>query len=124
MRLKVFLFMALLLNSSCATISDGKYQHITVNTGEDTGASCRLANSNGEWVISSTPDVVTVQRDFSELTILCKKGSKMGVISVDSKTKGLAFGNALVGGLVGAAVDVGTGSAYDYPDSVNVVLSE
>jgi hypothetical protein len=35
---------------------------------------------------------------------------------------GLAFGNILFGGLIGAAVDVGTGAAYDYPSPIIVNL--
>lgn len=124
MRLKICLFGVLLVNSSCATISDGKYQDVTITTGEETGAICRLQNSKGDWIVSSTPDVITIHRDFSELTILCKKGAKIGVASVESRTKGLAYGNALIGGLVGAAVDVSSGAAYDYPTAVNINLSE
>jgi len=36
----------------------------------------------------------------------------------------MAFGNILAGGIIGAAVDVGTGSAYDYPPSIEVMLSK
>jgi len=38
--------------------------------------------------------------------------------SVPSSTKGLAFGNLLFGGFIGAGVDMGTGAAYDYPGTL------
>lgn len=39
-----------------------------------------------------------------------------------SHTKSLAFGNILFGGVIGAAVDVGSGAAYDYPSLISVQL--
>ena len=36
--------------------------------------------------------------------------------------KRMAFGNILAGGIIGAAVDMGTGSAYDYPSLISLEL--
>jgi hypothetical protein len=36
--------------------------------------------------------------------------------------KGLALGNLLFGGLIGGAVDSGTGAAFDYPAMIQVPL--
>ena len=36
----------------------------------------------------------------------------------------MAFGNILFGGVIGAAVDVGTGAAYDYPPLITVYMGK
>jgi hypothetical protein len=36
----------------------------------------------------------------------------------------MAFGNILLGGVIGAAVDVGTGAAYDYPSLITVLMGK
>lgn len=50
----------------------------------------------------------------------CKTKDKAGVVTVKSSTKGMTFGNLIAGGVVGAAVDARTGSAYDYPGLIHV----
>ena len=110
--------------TSCATVSEGKNQVVTVTTGRENDASCKLHNNQGDWIIQSTPGSANILRDYSELVIVCRKGSLKGVTSVDSHTKTLAYGNILVGGLIGAAVDTATGAAYDYPYQINVELEE
>ena len=42
---------------------------------------------------------------------------------VASSTKAMAFGNILLGGVIGAGVDIGTGAAYDYPEVISVALA-
>lgn len=36
----------------------------------------------------------------------------------------MAFGNILFGGVIGAAVDAGSGAAYDYPTLISVIMGE
>ncbi len=72
--------------------------------------------------INSTPGSVVVNRSYSDLNIICKKASKSGNSTVKSTTKGMAFGNIIAGGTIGAGVDVHTGAAYDYPASISVPL--
>ena len=35
----------------------------------------------------------------------------------------MAFGNILIGGVIGVGVDVATGAAYDYPDLITVQMT-
>ena len=60
---------------------------------------------------------------MSDLTAVCKLDDMSGTAVVESSTKSLAFGNILAGGVIGAAVDMGTGSAYDYPSLITVPIS-
>lgn len=36
----------------------------------------------------------------------------------------MAFGNIIVGGIIGGAIDAGTGAAYDYPSEITVELKK
>lgn len=43
-------------------------------------------------------------------------------MTIKSSAKGMAYGNILAGGIIGAAVDMGTGAAYDYPSLITVSM--
>lgn len=113
---------ALLSVSGCASVTTGQNQSVSVSTGSQTGAVCTLSNDGGTWYVNSTPGSVTVKRSYSDLTVNCTKGELAGTQVVKSNTKAMAFGNIVAGGVIGAAVDVGTGSAYDYPTLIEVQL--
>lgn len=87
-----------------------------------TGASCKLENSKGVFYVT-TPGIVTLHRAYGELSMKCEKENiAPGLATVKSSTKGMAYGNILFGGVVGAAVDAGTGAAYDYPSLISVLM--
>ncbi|MEJ2347313.1 MAG: hypothetical protein P8090_18335 [Gammaproteobacteria bacterium] len=66
-----------------------------------------------------------VHRSYGDLSVNCKKdGEEPGLTTVKSSTKGMAFGNILFGGVVGAGVDVATGAAYDYPSLITVQMGK
>ncbi len=44
----------------------------------------------------------------------CEKDGHSEVVVLESSVNGYMFGNILLGGLIGALVDVGSGSAFDY----------
>lgn len=118
--------IGLLALSGCASIVAGSSQVVSLETrkGPDavTGASCRLQNDKGTWFVT-TPGTVTVHRAYDDLNIKCEKdGIEPGIATVKSSTKGMAFGNILAGGIIGAAVDMGTGAAYDYPPLITVSM--
>jgi hypothetical protein len=110
--------------TGCASIVNGQNQPISVSTGQVKGATCALQNNKGKWFVPSTPGSVTVQRSYQDLNVACeKKGYKSANQKVASKTKGMAFGNVLLGGVIGAGVDMADGAAYDYPNEINLKLS-
>ena len=115
---------ACFLFTGCASIVSGQNQALSVTTknkGTDVaGAKCSLANDKGTWYIT-TPGSVTVRRSFSDLSVNCAlDGIDPGASMVKSSTKGMAFGNILFGGVIGAGVDMSTGAAYDYPEVIIV----
>ncbi len=83
---------------------------------------CELVSSNGTWYVS-TPGTVPIERGYDDLSVTCKKQDMdPGIVTVKSTTKGMAFGNILFGGIIGAAVDMGTGAAYEYPSLITVFM--
>ena len=86
------------------------------------GANCKLMNDKGTWFIV-TPGSTTVNRSYNDLRMTCtKEGHEEGVTTAKSSTKAMAAGNILSGGVVGAAVDAGTGAANDYPSLIHVFM--
>jgi len=116
------------LSTGCATITTGQNQSLSVETKHKgtavAGAACKLANDKGTWFVT-TPGSVTVNRAYGDLAVNCTHDKfPAGIMTVKSSTKAMAFGNILVGGVIGAAVDVGTGSAYDYPPLLSVEMGQ
>lgn len=128
MRLRVmFALVAVIFTSGCASIVNGVNQPVSVvakspENADVVGARCTLTNSKGEWY-TTTPGSVVVHRAYGNMAVNCVHPTYTGVTSVKSTTKAMAFGNIIFGGLIGVGVDVGTGSAYDYPDLIAVSMS-
>lgn len=114
--------VTLLLLTGCASIVSGTNQSLTVETPGCAGASCKLTNDKGAWVVAA-PGSVVVNRAFGPLTVVCSKdGEASATAVIESSTKGMAFGNVIFGGIIGAGVDMKTGAAYDYPNLIQVPL--
>lgn len=111
------------LLAGCASIVNGTHQSVNVHTTPVGGAVCTLENDKGRWIINNTPGAITVNRSYNNLRINCsKRGYGHGFTSVASKTKAMAFGNLVFGGVIGAGVDVVDGAAYDYPNDIFVSM--
>lgn len=120
---KPFLILSsVIFLSGCSTITTGQNQPISIDTHPHSGAKCVLRNDKGSWYIT-TPGSVVVTRSYSDLLITCTKDNMAGSTTIKSSTKGMAFGNILLGGLIGAAVDMSTGAAYDYPTSTSCLIT-
>jgi len=116
------------LASGCASIVSGTNQSISVDTHKKgvqaIAANCKLTNDKGVWYVT-TPGSVTVHRSYNDISVSCEKeGHDPGLLTAKSSTKGMAFGNILVGGVIGAGVDIATGAAYDYPNLLRIEMGE
>jgi hypothetical protein len=116
------------LSTGCASIVHGTNQSLSVETrnkaDQVVGADCKLSNDKGTWHVTS-PGSATIHRSFEDLAVRCEKeGMDPGLASVRSSTKGTAFGNILLGGVIGAGIDMANGSAYDYPSAITVEMGE
>jgi hypothetical protein len=115
------------LSVGCASITGSKSQPITVTAVCENimvrTASCTVTNEKGVSY-TSTPGTVMVQKSTSDLTIACSKSTfSANPVTVKSSSNASIWGNILLGGPIGAAVDAGTGAGFDYPPTVNVVFN-
>lgn len=116
-----------MLTSGCASITGTNSQSVTLQTVEQdskevVGASCELTNNKGKWFVT-TPGSVTINRSNDDMLVTCNKSNaEPGRASVVSDTKGTMFGNIIFGGGIGAIIDHNTGSAYEYPNFIKVVM--
>lgn len=123
----VLLLSATMLGTGCASIVSGTNQSVSLETRSKEGqavmgANCKLSNNKGTWYVTS-PGSVVVNRSYEDLLIDCEKeNQEPGLASVKSSTKGMAFGNILFGGVIGAGVDIASGAAYDYPTNITVLM--
>ncbi len=114
---------AIALIQGCASIVSGQDQIVSVDAPLCPASKCKLQNEEGVYWIPSTPGTVAVDREYGDLVVTCSKpGYQDFTMKVSSSTKGMAFGNILLGGFIGAGVDMGTGAAYDYPTEIIVPL--
>lgn len=120
-----FLFAIVpVLLAGCASITAGTSESIAVSTVPKSGATCELANEKGHWTVNPTPGSTTISKAYGDLTVTCSDADgEKGTTSVQSTTAGAAFGNILLGGIVGAAVDMSSGAAYNYPSNVVITLA-
>lgn len=129
MKRELVLALALIggLTSGCASVTGSPNQSVSVqareqNGGEVTGAACELTNNKGKWFVT-TPGSVMIHRSNDDMQVLCNKtGYEPGRAAVVSETKGSMFGNILVGGGIGAIIDHNTGSAYEYPALIQILM--
>lgn len=114
--------------SGCASIVNGTSQVVSVETRDKAqqivGASCKLDNGKGVYFVT-TPGTVTVHRAYDDMTVKCEKENiEPGLAAIKSTTKAMAFGNIIFGGVIGAAIDAGSGAAYDYPTLISIIMGE
>lgn len=124
----LFGLVASALLGGCASIVSGQNQSVSVETVADSaavaGSNCQLTNNKGTWYVK-TPGSTMVNRSFEDLSVRCEHDAyEPGIASFKSTTKGMAFGNIIFGGIIGAGVDISTGAAYDYPNLITVVLGK
>ncbi|MDR0294893.1 MAG: hypothetical protein LBH91_01700 [Prevotellaceae bacterium] len=108
----VFVLVAVL--SSCATIFSTTKQQVTFNS-EPSGAMVKTAKD--EVVCPATPCAVKVKRSSKSTFIFEKAGFENNYATIKGSFNPTVLLNILLGGLIGLAVDYGTGAAwtYNYP---------
>lgn len=128
MKNHVLILASIFVLPGCASIVSGHNQSVSVETRHKgaaiAGANCKLSNDKGAWFVT-TPGSTVVRRSAEDIAVRCEKeGVQPGIASVKSSTKGMAFGNILFGGVVGAGVDIASGAAFDYPPLFSVEMGD
>jgi hypothetical protein len=121
-KLTLLVFFASLM-AGCAALGSGTHQTISVDTDPVVGAKCKLKNRGGVFYIPSTPGSVSVRKSYHKMTITCTKpGYITSVKSFNSRTGAWVAGDAVMLSPVGAAIDVGSGAAYNYPQEIHMPM--
>jgi hypothetical protein len=113
--------------SGCASIAGSPSQVIQITAVDEEGhrlenSLCILVNSYGRWSVMA-PGTVVVGRSNEHLNVNCTRADGyVGSTRIGSTVRPVAYGNILVGGFVGAAVDHISGSAYGFPDEVKIIM--
>lgn len=123
--LRIFLSAySVFLLTGCASLLSEKKQAIIFKTScnkVSIPATCTAENTKGKWTFT-TPKVVTIHTDISELKITCRSPYTPQHKAQASSKPNLAFaGNILIGGIFGAAVDVANARGFQYPSDIEII---
>ena len=108
---------------SCASIFSERSQSISVNTGDVEDATCELFNGKGRYVVNS-PGMLVIGQSCDDLNYICRKkgyNEIKGIIAFNHK--GSTAGNLVIGGGIGYLVDIGTGAACKYPETISLPMT-
>ena len=119
----ILLLPLLALLPACASIVEGTDQQITVSS-KPSEALCELIREGGQiGIVNPTPGTITVSKSAQDITVKCmKEGWGEGVQVLSADFESMTWGNAIFGGIIGLAVDAGSGAMHLYQPSVMVVL--
>lgn len=119
--------LTLVLLSGCASILDSGTQPVRVIAtcaGQSIPAQCILENKKGFWQVTA-PGTVTVEKDSSGLRVQCQSPYfKGGTAQLRATPNNYLMGNALLGGVVGAGLDVFNGKGFNYSQTIKVAYAE
>ncbi|HKX64500.1 MAG TPA: hypothetical protein VJM78_04265 [Rhizomicrobium sp.] len=109
--------------SGCASIVSGTSQEIKVVTNPP-GANCQFVRQGAVIAsVSNTPGGVTIKKTKHDITLKCnKEGYQEATYLNHSGADGATFGNIILGGGIGWAIDSASGSDNKYTGEVNVTL--
>lgn len=112
----------LVMSSGCATITRGTTQALVIES-EPPGADVELSNG----LRGKTPTSFKVKRNENLVVTIKKEGYETVTVNVTSQVAGAGAagmaGNVILGGLIGAAVDAGSGATKELkPNPVRVNL--
>ena len=124
---KYVFFLIVLVSAGCASITGSKNQPVSVTAiceaVQVQSANCTVTNDKNVSYLT-TPGTAFIQKSTSDLTVTCTKdGIQSNPAIVKSSSNASIWGNILLGGPIGAAVDAGTGAGFDYPPAVNVTFN-
>lgn len=110
--------------SGCSSIVDGTTQNIVVNT-NPSNAECGFYRQGMRIAtIASTPASALVDKTKHDITILCvREGHQPTTFFNKSGVAGATFGNIILGGGIGWAIDSASGADNKYDSPVNLTLT-
>lgn len=104
--------------SSCATLTKDESQPVAFSS-EPQGAQVSV----NSMPMGTTPTTIMVKRKMGTTMIdIYKEGYHRETFPLDKSVAAMTFGNIIFGGFIGLGVDVATGKATDYQNSVHISL--
>ena len=121
--LKLAALAACLPFAACSSVIEGTSQQILVNTNPP-GADCAFERE-GQTIakVSATPGGATIKKTKHDITVRCSKdGYQEATYLNHSGAAGATFGNIVLGGGIGWAIDSASGADNKYDGTVNMTL--
>jgi hypothetical protein len=118
------MFATPIMLTGCATLMEGTGQSVTIST-DPAGAACTVDRAGTRLgQVNPTPGSLHIDKSKNDLQVACgKEGFSSSTVSESPKFVGTTFGNVLIGGLVGVAVDAASGANFEYPAEIKVSLA-
>ena len=114
-----------LIIGGCASVMLGSFQDVSIETkcaDKKVKAECLVKNEMGEWFVR-TPGTINLHKGYDELELTCKGNDfEPHKVSISSSGNVTLLGNALVGGGLGAIVDLETKAGFEYPTKITFVV--
>jgi hypothetical protein len=110
--------------AGCSSIIEGTSQEILVNTNPP-GADCAFERE-GKVIarVQQTPGGATIKKTKHDITLKCNKlGYQETTYLNHSGAAGATFGNIILGGGIGWAIDSASGADNKYDGTVNMTLT-
>jgi hypothetical protein len=115
--------------TGCASIMNDSTQPMRIETLTQSGVEvkdmdCKAENDMATQAFKS-PGTVAIRRSSKDLRIVCTKPgeSEARGVAISRANAGLA-GNILIGGGIGAIIDHTKGTAYTYPQWIQLVIEK
>jgi hypothetical protein len=109
--------------SGCSSVIEGTSQEILVNT-NPSGANCEFVRQGNVIArVTQTPGGATIKKTKHDITLKCQKdGYQEATYLNHSGAAGATFGNIILGGGIGWAIDSASGADNKYDGVVNITL--
>jgi hypothetical protein len=120
---KLAVVAALAPLAACSSVIEGTSQEILVNT-NPSGANCVFVREGNIIArVQETPGGATIKKTKHDITVRCnKQGYMEGSYLNNSGAAGATFGNIILGGGIGWAIDSASGADNKYDGVVNMSL--
>lgn len=115
--------------TGCASVTHGTTQNVKIETLSPEGkvvdgARCRVSNDRNDAVVRSGL-TLPVRRSGENLSIECTQaGLPPARGQAISRANVGMVGNVMIGGVVGAVIDAGTGAGFNYPSWIRLMFGE
>ncbi len=118
MRRSILMLSLLPVGLACASIVHGSRQSVAFTS---TPSSARVTVDNE--LVGNTPVIAKLTRKDKHVVRIELDGYSPFETTLDRRTSGWVWGNIVFGGLIGLAIDAGTGAMYKLtPEQINGTL--